>query len=134
MPLILLEEILILHLENTHSWMTPYIRYSTDDIEPTNPDQAKIIKINASHFTMIYVYLFSCGFSLSLLRYLIKQQLHRVVQEIYERVCHCYIYNCFLANKIILATCVEFMNDKTLCVSPIKYFILHMGCSQMFGM
>jgi len=73
--------------------MISYIRYSANDIELTVPDQAKVIQINTSHFTMIEDYLFLCGFSLPLLRYLIKQQLHNVVQELYEGICGCHINN-----------------------------------------
>jgi len=86
------------------TWMTPYIWYLADQLLPSDPGQAKIVKKNASRYTLVDGYVFRHGYIYPLLTCRSEDQYTRIIFELHEGICGSHTGERALSLKIIQAS------------------------------
>uniref|UniRef100_A0A2N9GTA9 Reverse transcriptase domain-containing protein n=1 Tax=Fagus sylvatica TaxID=28930 RepID=A0A2N9GTA9_FAGSY len=71
----------------SNSWMTPIINYLEDETLPSDPAEARKLKVRSTRFTLIQGVLYKRGFSLPYLRCLDKAEANYAMREIHEGIC-----------------------------------------------
>lgn len=89
--------------EISSSWMTPYITYLVDGQLPRDPEEASIIKKNATRYTLIDGRLFRFGFSRPLLACVDKKDYIQIMSDLHEGICGSHIGEGALSAKVIRA-------------------------------
>uniref|UniRef100_A0A2N9FW18 Uncharacterized protein n=1 Tax=Fagus sylvatica TaxID=28930 RepID=A0A2N9FW18_FAGSY len=69
------------------SWMTPIINYLEDETLPTDPVEARKLKVRCTRFALIQGILYKRSFSLPYLRCLDKAEADYVMREVHEGIC-----------------------------------------------
>uniref|UniRef100_A0A2N9HSS1 Reverse transcriptase n=1 Tax=Fagus sylvatica TaxID=28930 RepID=A0A2N9HSS1_FAGSY len=82
---ILEEELSPINISN--SWMTPIINYLEDETLPTDPVEARKLKVRCTRFALIQGILYKRSFSLPYLRCLDKAEADYVMREVHEGIC-----------------------------------------------
>uniref|UniRef100_A0A2N9I6U4 RNA-directed DNA polymerase n=1 Tax=Fagus sylvatica TaxID=28930 RepID=A0A2N9I6U4_FAGSY len=82
---ILEEELSPINVSN--SWMTPIINYLEDETLPTDPVEARKLKVRCTRFALIQGILYKRSFSLPYLRCLDKAEADYVMREVHEGIC-----------------------------------------------
>jgi len=73
------------------TWRTSYVRYLADGLLPSDPTEAKIVKKNASWYTMVDGHLLRYGFTHPLLTCISNDQCVRVMSKLHEDICGSHI-------------------------------------------
>uniref|UniRef100_A0A2N9HA60 RNA-directed DNA polymerase n=1 Tax=Fagus sylvatica TaxID=28930 RepID=A0A2N9HA60_FAGSY len=71
----------------SNSWMTPIINYLEDETLPTDPVEARKLKVRCTRFALIQGILYKRSFSLPYLRCLDKAEADYVMREVHEGIC-----------------------------------------------
>uniref|UniRef100_A0A2N9EQ75 Integrase catalytic domain-containing protein n=1 Tax=Fagus sylvatica TaxID=28930 RepID=A0A2N9EQ75_FAGSY len=76
----------------SNSWMTPIINYLEDETLPSDPVEARKLKVRCTRFVLIQgilykAFLYKRGFSLPYLRCLDKAEADYVMREVHEGIC-----------------------------------------------
>uniref|UniRef100_A0A2N9IQC0 Uncharacterized protein n=1 Tax=Fagus sylvatica TaxID=28930 RepID=A0A2N9IQC0_FAGSY len=79
------EELSPINISN--SWMTPIINYLEDETLPTDPVEARKLKVRCTRFALIQGILYKRSFSLPYLRCLDKAEADYVMREVHEGIC-----------------------------------------------
>ena len=69
------------------SWMMPITKYLEEGTLPTDPVEARKLKVQSTRFVMIQGILYKRGFSLPYLRYLDQLEAEYVMREVHEGIC-----------------------------------------------
>nr|KYP63475.1 Transposon Ty3-I Gag-Pol polyprotein [Cajanus cajan] len=93
-----------LHIQQEeHDWMTKIKRYLSTGELPSDPLEAKKLRVVAARYTLIAGELYKRGISSPLLKCLTSEQAHYVIREIHEGVCGTHSGGRTLAAKVIRA-------------------------------
>uniref|UniRef100_A0A2N9HJR6 Uncharacterized protein n=1 Tax=Fagus sylvatica TaxID=28930 RepID=A0A2N9HJR6_FAGSY len=87
----------------SNSWMTPIINYLEDETLPTDPVEARKLKVRCTRFALIQGILYKRGFSLPYLRCLDKAEADYVMREVHEGICGNHSGARSLVHKLIRA-------------------------------
>uniref|UniRef100_A0A2N9FQ85 Uncharacterized protein n=1 Tax=Fagus sylvatica TaxID=28930 RepID=A0A2N9FQ85_FAGSY len=79
------EEISPINVSN--SWMTPIVNYLEDETLPSDPVEARKLKVRCRRFVLIQGILYKRGFPLPYLRCLDKAEADYVMREVHEGIC-----------------------------------------------
>jgi hypothetical protein len=71
----------------SNSWMTPIINYPEDETLPSDPVEARKLKIRSVRFALMQGVLYKRGLSLPYLCCLDKAEVNYVMREIHEGIC-----------------------------------------------
>uniref|UniRef100_A0A2N9EYJ1 Uncharacterized protein n=1 Tax=Fagus sylvatica TaxID=28930 RepID=A0A2N9EYJ1_FAGSY len=71
----------------SNSWMTPIVNYLEDETLPSDPVEARKLKVRCTRFVLIQGILYKRGFSLPYLRCLDKAEADYVMREVHEGIC-----------------------------------------------
>uniref|UniRef100_A0A2N9FX15 Uncharacterized protein n=1 Tax=Fagus sylvatica TaxID=28930 RepID=A0A2N9FX15_FAGSY len=71
----------------SNSWMTPIVNYLEDETLPSDPVEARKLKVRSTRFVLIQGVLYKRGFSLPYLRCLDKAEADYVMREVHEGIC-----------------------------------------------
>uniref|UniRef100_A0A2N9IAL2 Uncharacterized protein n=1 Tax=Fagus sylvatica TaxID=28930 RepID=A0A2N9IAL2_FAGSY len=71
----------------SNSWMTPIVNYLEDETLPSDPVEARKLKVRSTRFILIQGVLYKRGFSLPYLRCLDKAKANYVMREVHEGIC-----------------------------------------------
>uniref|UniRef100_A0A2N9G6E6 RNase H type-1 domain-containing protein n=1 Tax=Fagus sylvatica TaxID=28930 RepID=A0A2N9G6E6_FAGSY len=71
----------------SNSWMTPIVNYLEDETLPSDPVEARKLKVRCKRFVLIQGILYKRGFSLPYLRCLDKAEADYVMREVHEGIC-----------------------------------------------
>uniref|UniRef100_A0A2N9GFI3 RNA-directed DNA polymerase n=1 Tax=Fagus sylvatica TaxID=28930 RepID=A0A2N9GFI3_FAGSY len=71
----------------SNSWMTPIVNYLEDETLPSDPVEARKLKVLSTRFVLIQGVLYKRGFSLPYLRCLDKAEADYVMREVHEGIC-----------------------------------------------
>jgi hypothetical protein len=74
-------------IDTSNSWMTPIINYLEDETLPSDPVEARKLKVRSTRFILIQGVLYKRGFSLPYLRCLDKAEASYVMREVHEGIC-----------------------------------------------
>uniref|UniRef100_A0A2N9FU44 Uncharacterized protein n=1 Tax=Fagus sylvatica TaxID=28930 RepID=A0A2N9FU44_FAGSY len=74
-------------IDVSNSWMTPIVNYLEDETLPSDPAEARKLKVRSIRFILIQGVLYKRGFSLPYLRCLDKAEANYVMREVHERIC-----------------------------------------------
>lgn len=81
----------IMHISSTHTWLTSYVRYLVNGLLPSKPTEAKIVKKNASRYTLVDGHLLCYGYTHPLLTCISGDQCMRIMSELHEGICGSHI-------------------------------------------
>uniref|UniRef100_A0A2N9F122 Integrase catalytic domain-containing protein n=1 Tax=Fagus sylvatica TaxID=28930 RepID=A0A2N9F122_FAGSY len=95
------EELSPINISN--SWMTPIINYLEDETLPSDPVEARKLKVRCMRFVLIQGILYKRGFSLPYLRCLDKVEADYVMREVHEGICGNHSGARSLVHKLIRA-------------------------------
>uniref|UniRef100_A0A2N9FAH3 Uncharacterized protein n=1 Tax=Fagus sylvatica TaxID=28930 RepID=A0A2N9FAH3_FAGSY len=87
----------------SNSWMTPIINYLEDETLPSDPVEARKLKVRCTRFVLIQGILYKRGFSLPYLRCLDKAEANYVMREVHEGICGNHSGARSLVHKLIRA-------------------------------
>jgi len=76
----------VLQVDTTNTWITPYKRYLTDGLLPTEPLEARIVKRNAERYTLIEGNLFCHGYTHPILTCVIGDQCAHMMEIKKKRI------------------------------------------------
>ena len=82
-----IEGIDVNHVQSEESWMDPIITYIKSGNLPSNPMEARKVKVRSSRFTILNDELYKKGFSQPYLKCLDPEDAEYVLREIHEGVC-----------------------------------------------
>jgi len=88
-------------VEEGDTWMTPYKRYITNGILPSELGEGKRIKKNSARYTLIDGVLFRHGFTHPILTCVSGNECTRIMSEIHEGICGSHVGGRSLASKVI---------------------------------
>uniref|UniRef100_A0A2N9GP39 Uncharacterized protein n=1 Tax=Fagus sylvatica TaxID=28930 RepID=A0A2N9GP39_FAGSY len=71
----------------SNSWMTPIVNYLEDETLPSDPVEARKLKVRSTRFVLIQGVLYKRGFSFPYLRCLDKAESDYVMREVHEGIC-----------------------------------------------
>uniref|UniRef100_A0A2N9G9E6 Uncharacterized protein n=1 Tax=Fagus sylvatica TaxID=28930 RepID=A0A2N9G9E6_FAGSY len=71
----------------SNSWMTPIKNYLEDETLPSDPVEARKLKVRSARFTLMQGFLYKRGFSFPYLRCLDKAEADYVMREVHEGIC-----------------------------------------------
>ena len=91
------------HVKAEETWLTPYKRYLTDGLSPSEPAKAKIVKRNSQRYTLIDGNLFRYGYTQPLLTCVIGDHCTQIISELREGICGNHIAGQALLLKVIRA-------------------------------
>jgi hypothetical protein len=74
-------------IDISNSWMAPITDYLEEGTLPTDPVEARKLKVRSARFTLVQGILYKRGFSLPYLRYLDKPEAEYVMREVHEGIC-----------------------------------------------
>uniref|UniRef100_A0A2N9FQA3 Integrase catalytic domain-containing protein n=1 Tax=Fagus sylvatica TaxID=28930 RepID=A0A2N9FQA3_FAGSY len=74
-------------IDVSNSWMTPIVNYLEDETLPSDPVEARKLKVRSTRFILIQGVLYKRGFSLPYLRCLDKAEANYVMREVHEGIC-----------------------------------------------
>ena len=74
-------------IDVSNSWMTPITKYLEEGTRPTDPVEARKLKVRSTRFVLIQGVLYKRGFSTLYLRCLDKPEAEYVMREVHEGVC-----------------------------------------------
>jgi hypothetical protein len=74
-------------IDVSSSWMTPITNYLEEGTLPSDPVEARKLKVRSARFTLIQGTLYKRGFSLPYLRCLDKTEADYVMREVHEGIC-----------------------------------------------
>uniref|UniRef100_A0A2N9ER72 RNA-directed DNA polymerase n=1 Tax=Fagus sylvatica TaxID=28930 RepID=A0A2N9ER72_FAGSY len=87
----------------SNSWMTPIVNYLEDETLPSDPVEARKLKVRSTRFILIQGVLYKRGFSLPYLRCLDKAEANYVMREVHEGICGNHSGARSLAHKLVRA-------------------------------
>uniref|UniRef100_A0A2N9FT45 Uncharacterized protein n=1 Tax=Fagus sylvatica TaxID=28930 RepID=A0A2N9FT45_FAGSY len=87
----------------SNSWMTPIVNYLEDETLPSDPVEARKLKVRCTRFVLIQGILYKRGFSLPYLRCLDKAEADYVMREVHEGICGNHSGARSLVHKLIRA-------------------------------
>ena len=90
-------------IDISNSWMTPITNYLKEETLPSDPVEARKLKIRSIRFVLIQDVLYKRGFSLPYLRCLDKVEAEYVMREIHEGICGNHSRACSLVHKLVRA-------------------------------
>jgi len=77
----------VIYVQSKGSWMDPILTYIRDRTLPSNPSEARKIRVRLSRFTILNDELYKRGFSQPYLKFLDFEDAIYVLYEIHEGVC-----------------------------------------------
>ena len=99
-----IEGLQVFLVQPSNTWMDPILSYIRDRQLPSDPSEAKKIKIRLARFTVVNNKLYKRGFSLPYLKCLSLKEAVYVLQEIHEGICGNHLGPWSLVGKAIQAS------------------------------
>uniref|UniRef100_A0A2N9FF19 Integrase catalytic domain-containing protein n=1 Tax=Fagus sylvatica TaxID=28930 RepID=A0A2N9FF19_FAGSY len=90
-------------IDVSNSWMTPIVNYLEDETLPSDPVEARKLKVRSTRFILIQGVLYKRGFSLPYLRCLDKAEANYVMREVHGGICGNHSGARSLVHKLIRA-------------------------------
>ena len=90
-------------VDKGETWMTPYRRCLADRLLPQEPTEAKIVKKNASIYTLVDGKLFRHGYTHPILSCVSGEQCTRIMAELHEGIYGSHIGGRALSSKAVRA-------------------------------
>uniref|UniRef100_A0A2N9G648 Uncharacterized protein n=1 Tax=Fagus sylvatica TaxID=28930 RepID=A0A2N9G648_FAGSY len=87
----------------SNSWMTPIVNYLEVETLPSDPVEARKLKVRSTRFVLIQGVLYKRGFSLPYLRCLDKAEANYVMREAHEGICDNHSGARSLVHKLVRA-------------------------------
>ena len=97
------ESLHVCQVDEGETWMTPYKCYLVDGLLPLEPAEARVVKKNASRYTLFDGKLFRHGYTHPILSCVNGEQCTRIMAELHEGICGSHIDGRALSSKVIRA-------------------------------
>ena len=96
-----IEEVPVLAIQSTNSWMTPIISFLQEGHLPQDADKAKKIKKRVARFIVLNDTLYKKGFSMPYLKCVDEDEARYILEEIHEGICGDHAGPRSLVSKVI---------------------------------